>query len=408
MKKTNATTVFAILAFSLLSGCTQWYKGNTHTHTYWSDGNAAPEHVVDWYVNHDYNFLVLSDHNILSHGEKWYPIAQDDWRPLLDEHIEDLKKRFGPGWVVTRDIDGTREMLLKTLPQLRNKFESRSKFIMIQGEEITDSFERAAVHINAININELIPPQHGDSILDTMERNIDAVIQQSKRLNIPMLAHVNHPNMRHAINDQTIARIKGERFFEVYNGHQGVLNNGDDQIPSADEMWDIALTLRLSELYLGLLYGLATDDTHNHHGKGLTSQPGRGWIYVKSNSLTADAIVKAMRNGDFYASTGVKIKKINSNSNSLSLSINPKQGVTYRTDFLGSRLVNGEVVEVGEVLASTNDLKPMYKMKGDELYVRARITSSRLHPNPFAEGDMEMAWVQPVLGLKANKANKSK
>jgi len=37
-------------------------------------------------------------------------------------------------------------------------------------------------------------------------------------------------------------------------------------------------------------------------------------------------------------------------------------------------------------------------MAGNELYVRARVTSSKPHPNPFAEGDHEMAWVQPVLG----------
>ena len=37
-------------------------------------------------------------------------------------------------------------------------------------------------------------------------------------------------------------------------------------------------------------------------------------------------------------------------------------------------------------------------MTGDELYVRARVISSRLHPNPFAEGDLETAWVQLVLG----------
>ena len=405
MRNKNTTIVFALFACSLLCGCSKWYKGNTHTHTYWSDGNAAPEHAVDWYVKHDYNFLVLSDHNKLSQGEKWYPIARDDWRPLLDEHIEDLKKRFGPDWVVTRDTDGKREMLLKTLPQLRNTFESRSKFILIQGEEITDSFERAAVHINAVNINELIPPQHGDSVLDTIQRNFDAVIEQSKRLNKPMFAHINHPNMGHSINAQTIAKIKGERFFEVYNGHHGVKTNGDDQVPSTDKMWDIALTLRLTELDLGLLYGLATDDTHNHHGKGLTSQPGRGWVWVKSNKLTADSIVKAMRNGNYYASTGVKLKNIKSSNRSVSLEIVPQEGVTYRTDFIGSRLVNGEVVEVGEVLACTNDLKPKYKMKGAELYVRARITSSRKHPNPFAEGDMEMAWVQPVLGPAANKHN---
>ena len=34
----------------------------------------------------------------------------------------------------------------------------------------------------------------------------------------------------------------------------------------------------------------------------------------------------------------------------------------------------------------------------DELYVRAKITSDRLHPNPFLAGDRECAWVQPVRG----------
>jgi len=296
-------------------------------------------------------------------------------------------------------------MRLKNLPELRNEFETKSKFVMIQGEEITDSYKRASVHVNAVNIVELIKPQHGDSVLDTIQRNLNAVIEQSKLFNKPMFAHINHPNMGHSNSAQDIASIEGERFYEVYNGHQGVITNGDDQVPSADAMWDIALTLRLTELDLGLLYGLATDDTHNHHGKGKTSQPGRGWIWVRSNKLTGDAIVEAIRDGDFYASTGVKLKKIKSDSKSINLIIDAEEGITYTTDFIGSRLVNGEVVEVGEILASTNELKPTYKMKGDELYIRARITSSRLHPNPFAKGDMEMAWVQPVLGPQSSQGS---
>lgn len=27
----------------------QWYKGNLHTHTLWSDGDDFPEMVADWY-----------------------------------------------------------------------------------------------------------------------------------------------------------------------------------------------------------------------------------------------------------------------------------------------------------------------------------------------------------------------
>ena len=38
----------------------------------------------------------------------------------------------------------------------------------------------------------------------------------------------------------------------------------------------------------------------------------------------------------------------------------------------------------------------VYEFSGDELYVRATVVSDRDHPNPYAEGDKEMAWVQPV------------
>ena len=27
----------------------KWYKGNTHTHTLWSDGDSTPEAEADWY-----------------------------------------------------------------------------------------------------------------------------------------------------------------------------------------------------------------------------------------------------------------------------------------------------------------------------------------------------------------------
>ena len=38
----------------------------------------------------------------------------------------------------------------------------------------------------------------------------------------------------------------------------------------------------------------------------------------------------------------------------------------------------------------------VYRFQGDELYVRAKVTSSRPHPNPYAQGDFECAWMQPV------------
>ncbi len=55
---------------------------------------------------------------------------------------------------------------------------------------------------------------------------------------------------------------------------------------------------------------------------------------------------------------------------------------------------------IGQVLAEREGTSPSYRMTGKEIYVRATITSTASHPNPYAEGDVEMAWTQPVLRQK--------
>ena len=42
--------------------------------------------------------------------------------------------------------------------------------------------------------------------------------------------------------------------------------------------------------------GLATDDAHNHFGRG-GSSPGRGWVMVRSKHLTAESLILAMEKG---------------------------------------------------------------------------------------------------------------
>src|SRR5687768_8897544 len=54
----------------------RWWKGNLHTHTLWSDGDDFPEMVAEWYRTRDYNFLALSDHNVLSQGMRWMKAAE--------------------------------------------------------------------------------------------------------------------------------------------------------------------------------------------------------------------------------------------------------------------------------------------------------------------------------------------
>ncbi|MFM7742409.1 MAG: hypothetical protein ACKO8X_02805, partial [Verrucomicrobiota bacterium] len=53
--------------------------------------------------------------------------------------------------------------------------------------------------------------------------------------------------------------------------------------------------------------------------------------------------------------------------------------------------------DVGAVLATVKGPKAEYVLKGDELYVRARITSTKPMKSSPVGGEVEMAWTQPLV-----------
>ena len=63
----------------------------------------------------------------------------------------------------------------------------------------------------------------------------------------------------------------------------------------------------------------------------------------------------------------------------------------------GSRLMIQRSDHVGEVLARVEGLQPRYQLRGEELFVRATVTSSLAPENPVFAGQFRQAWVQPVV-----------
>jgi hypothetical protein len=52
--------------------------------------------------------------------------------------------------------------------------------------------------------------------------------------------------------------------------------------------------------------------------------------------------------------------------------------------------------DVGAVLEESESLEPTYQLTGDELFVRAVVTSSQDHPDPSFKDQKEQAWTQPI------------
>jgi hypothetical protein len=385
----------------------RWLRGNTHTHTLWSDGDAPPETVVAWYVDHGYDFLVLSDHNLVQNGERWFDVSPDG--RLTPAKVDAVRERFGDEWpeMATNDDDGGERMRLRTLAELKRAFDRPDEFVLVPGEEVTSSHRLSQIHINALNVDATIPAAKGESVQATLQANLDAIIAWGKANDRPVLAHLNHPNFRKSLASVNLAEMRGERFFEVYNGHRSVENERVGDRPSTEEMWDLALVARL---HGGAgdgepLYGIATDDAHDHYAANAVSIPGRGWVMVRCDVVEPDAIIEAMRRGDCYASSGVFLDDIRVEEGRLIVDpaavVDASAEETLTVEFIGTRVVDGEPGKIGEVLARVEQPlgsgEPVaYRFADDELYVRARLTSSRPHPRPYAEGDREMAWTQPA------------
>lgn len=406
----------------------RWYKGNTHTHTLWSDGNDFPEMVTDWYKQRGYNFLALSDHNVLHAKEVWMSEAAILKRKLAmgKSAMQKYRERFGDTWVETRQGQAGPEVRLKMLEEYRPKFESPGEFLLVPAEEISANFAvnekiKAPIHLVAFNLKEAIKPVDGTSFKDVIRKNLQAVLEQEIRTGQPMLTHINHPNFRWALTAEDMAEVLEENFFEIFNGHPKINYLGDATRAGHETLWDVANTIRIANLNAAPLYGVATDDSHHYHGED--SSPGRGWVMVRAGELKPEALIKSMRAGDFYASTGVTLDDVSFQDGVLRLRIQAEPGATYTTKIVGTPKKFDQTVreiptnaendpqplrkaystDVGKTFAEISGETVEYKLTGDELYVRAVVTSSRPHTNPTYENQKQMAWSQPV-GWKAPAA----
>ena len=393
----------------------QYWKGNLHTHSLWSDGDDFPEMIADWYKRNGYHFLALTEHNVIAEGEKWAPADNNATRKTA---MKKYAARFGPRWVETRTKDGKEQVRLKPLTEFAPLLNEAGKFLMIAGEEITHAYAKRPIHMNAVNLRDTIKPIDGKDAIETIGVNLRQVDDQRQKVGRVMVAFLNHPNFGWGVRGEELLMVPELRYFEVFNGHPGVRNYGDAEHASTERVWDITLALRLGKYEQPIVYGMATDDSHAYHEIGLgKTNPGRGWVMVKAPHLSPEAVVKGIEAGDFYCSSGVLFDEIVSDGKQLKVAIRTEPGVTYKTEFVatmkGANLdplppkldKNGKPLDVtrtysadiGKVVATSTAATTTYTFTGNELYVRAKVTSSKPHPNPYAKGDTEVAWTQPAV-----------
>lgn len=280
-----------------------------HTHTSESDGDSTPAEMAQWYAEHGYHFLVITDH------DKVTRLASD-------------------------------------------------RILLIPGEEITDRLPKKPLHVNAIGIETLIPPQKGATALEVLQRNVDAVKKAGG------LALLNHPNFGWAYGTNELLKIEGAAMLEIASGHPYVNMLGR---PSVESMWDDLLTAGKT------IWGVAVDDSHHLKRPWDTdvALPGKAWVVVRAGRLERQDILNALTKGDFYASTGVELLDYTVDETSMCVNVKEKNLAHYVIQFIGAN---------GRVLQQSEGPNAVYRFKGREPYVRAKVIDS----------NGRMAWCQPV------------
>ena len=186
------------------------------------------------------------------------------------------------------------------------------------------------------------------------------------------IASINHPNFEWAFDHREISRVEGASLLEVFNGHPAANIHGALDKPSYEAIWDGVLTAGR------VIFGVATDDSHNYHDFApWLSNPGRGWVMVQADELTQDAIVDGLASGKFYASTGVRLTRLECSAEGIELEIEQERDFIYTTRFTG---------ENGTLLSESTGTTAEYRTDGQEAYVRATVVSS----------SGPRAWTQPV------------
>lgn len=229
-------------------------------------------------------------------------------------------------------------------------YQGQTKMTLIGGVETSAN----GPHILHVDAQEVVEPVRDRQVA------IDAIQRQGG------FAVLNHPNWQAHFDhfpQGMMERLEGYAGIEIYNG---VIERLDGSALATDR-WDRLLGMGRR------VWGFAHDDSHRPGDVELA------WNVVQSEDRGAGAILLALRQGRFYASTGVTVRKVG------------VEGTTIRVETEDAQRIRF-ISRLGIIQATVDSPEAAFTLPEDEdearrlLYVRAEC---------FGVGG-RCAWTQPI------------
>ncbi|HUS66294.1 MAG TPA: CehA/McbA family metallohydrolase [Kofleriaceae bacterium] len=316
-----------------------WLRGSTHVHTAANSGDCStplPD-VARWYADRGYDFIVVTDHNAVSELPAEPPL-------LLLRGIE-LTHNPGACEPAPPEPDG-----------------------------------KCRIHVNGLGLAAATGPvtwknQTSAARVDLYQAAIDKVRE------LGGVVQINHPTWHWGVDGDLLAELgrRGATLVEIANAGFATWNAGTAVHPSAEAVWDAALSRGV------MVWGVASDDAHDYGDDAPARQaagervypPGGGWVMVHAER-TAEAIRAALARGDFYASSGVVLARAEVAGGALEVAVAEASPGAHDIVFIGAG---------GAVLERTHARTARFELgRAPAGYVRAVVERE----------DGKRAWVQPV------------
>ena len=312
-----------------------FYKVNLHSHTTESDGKLTPQQLKELYKSHGYSAVAITDHEfMIDHSElnddefiviPGYEVAINKGGPWSDRiascHMNLFPKKEGNYKMVCFNFDN---LWLESQKRLADKFQ----YVGNADYQKSHTIECFNEIIHIANAND-------------------------------MFVMLNHPTWS-LLPYEIIKDFEGLWAIEIYN--TSCVKSGLNCYET--NYYDLLLKQGKK------LFCTATDDCHkNIPPEDPYSDCCGGFVMVKARELSHDAIIGALLNGEFYSSTGARIRELYIEGNEVHIKCDPCRSMFLRTKYRRSEARFGK--NGGYITEETFSVYP------EDEYIRIEIEDAR-------------------------------
>ena len=312
----------------------QWYKGNLHCHTTVSDGHLTPEQAVDLYQSNGYSFLAISDHNIYTDFGSQFNSDTFVILPAVEASAALMESGDSTNCLKVHHIHG------------------------ILGPNPPCGEEGALKHMEEVPVRSFSGQWNGAAVAQSLSDDLRAR---------GCITIYDHP-IWSRVREGEFIDTKGLTALEIYN-YNTVNESGTGYDTT---YWDVMLREGKK------IWAVASDDNHN---SGDFDDACGGFIVVKSEALTREAITRSIVEGNYYSSSGPVIYDWGIHENIVYVTCSPVERVNF---IVGNYLCAGATVMSEDGMDSMD--YALLRLRGDETYVRVECVDTAGHT----------AWSNPI------------